>query len=123
MYKSKKRHYNKRTKTSKIRKNNLGKGINKIELTLSKINFKDLKDQNKDQLYLVKKMDTDEDNSYRDIEEFIGTISSIENDTIKFQSYLFRQLYVADNSYTTWKKNVFINNWLFEDIVEIYSIY
>ena len=123
MYKSKKRHYNKRTKTSKIRKNNLGKGINKIELTLSKINFKDLKDQNKDQLYLVKKMDTDEDNSYRDIEEFIGTISSIENDTIKFQSYLFRQLYVADNSYTAWKKNVFINNWLFEDIVEIYSIY
>lgn len=88
-----------------------------------KINVYDIKDQNANQLYLVKKMDTDESNPNRDIEEFIGTISSIEDDKMKFQSYLFRQLDVTDNSYTNWKKNVIIYNWLIEDIVEVYSLH
>jgi hypothetical protein len=121
--KSKKRVHNKKSKTLKRRKNNLGRGINKIELQVIKINLNDIKDQNANQLYLVKKMDTDESNPNKDIEEFIGTISSIEDNSIKFQSYLFRQLDVTDGSYTNWKKNVIIYNWLIEDIVEVYSVY
>jgi hypothetical protein len=121
--KSKKRVHNKRNKTIKRRKNNLGRGINKIELNVIRININDIKDQNANQLYFVKKMDTDESNSNRDIEEFIGTISSIEDDKMKFQSYLFRQLHVTDDSYSNWKKNVIIYNWLIEDIVEVYTLH
>jgi hypothetical protein len=141
--KSKKRFYNKKNKTSKIRKTMHGGDINKIKFKASMITIKMLKDyeQNndyKDQLYLVQKIDSDEDNEYNDIEEYFGNISSIKKDendendendvyTMIFKCYIYRE-YKLDRtvydkgSYTPWKPNLRNYTLPFNDIKNIYLL-
>jgi hypothetical protein len=122
--KSKKRLYSKRKNTLKRRKTIMRGGEDSVKIDLQKItNFNDLVKNY--QLYLVKKIDDDEGNEYNDTDEYIGSISSIENKSITFEPCMYRQhkvsrgVYDSDH-YRNWVKARGNYKWPFDEI-EIYS--
>jgi hypothetical protein len=127
--KSKKQLYNKRNKTSKALKTRKQKGGNPDKFDFEKItNISNLEPNY--QLYLIEKMDMDEENDYKDSEEYIGIIESIDttNNKINFIPFGHREYKMARSvnlrdEYTHWKrvehgKPVKLS---FEDI-EVYSL-
>ena len=129
--KSKKQLHNKKNKTLKTLKTRKQKGGNPIKFDFDsdfkkETNISNLEENN--QLYLVKKMDTDEENEYKDHDEYIGIIESINTTdnkiTLKpfgYREYILARTINRKDGYEPWKKVKYNVDFLFKEI-EVYSL-